>query len=536
MGFLKRAIKNTTRRLTKSMLLLLTFFVIGNFVIIGLGVSNASDSAQDLTRQKMRAIVTYEIDYDLLYEYTETLDEEALEEFYNDEGSYRLDREFLADVVTDERVKAYNMGSTTMMYESDFLAVPIGNEREENDSMGMCGMSDTDGNYFEYPCGEPAFKVRQEMTPNLIDFADNIYTLVDGEMYTQEDMDNYAPVCLITDTLAEYNNISVGDTITIYTNDPVMFDYGELDSYYGSTKENSVREVEVIGIFDNSETIDPNADNFDWMSKYESPENIILMPYTAAVEADFETQLAMWESYKERYPDEEYYQDPENTPTLEDFVPYVRSATLLLNDPLDVEDFVEEYQLVEERSYMVFDANNDTFKTLSKPLETMSLFANFIVLLVLINAIVIITLITALTLKTREYEIGVLLSMGVSKAKIVAQFFVELALVAILGFSLAVISGSLIAKQVGDKVLSYQIEVSDVDEEDNEMDYYYWGKTNYFTEITLEDMISEYEVSISPWIIGQIYVAGLGIVFISILIPSMMIMRFNPKRILMNTN
>ena len=46
MNFFKRAIKNVTRKPTKSLLLLITFFVIGNFVIIGLGVSQASDDAK----------------------------------------------------------------------------------------------------------------------------------------------------------------------------------------------------------------------------------------------------------------------------------------------------------------------------------------------------------------------------------------------------------------------------------------------------------------------------------------------------------
>lgn len=153
----------------------------------------------------------------------------------------------------------------------------------------------------------------------------------------------------------------------------------------------------------------------------------------------------------------------------------------------------------------------------------------------IINAVIIITLVTALTLKTREYEIGVLLSQGVSKAKIVMQFFVELAIVAIIGFSVAVLSGSAVAGQVGQKVLEYQVDFSGLNEEEED-DYFYYDawNSNYFTEVSLEDMVAEYEVTISPMIIGEIYVAGLGIVLVSILIPSMMVMRFNPKRILMS--
>ena len=69
MNFFQRALANISRKKTKSILLLITFFVIGNFVIIGLGVSQAATSAKTLTRQKMRAVVSYEIDYDAIREY-----------------------------------------------------------------------------------------------------------------------------------------------------------------------------------------------------------------------------------------------------------------------------------------------------------------------------------------------------------------------------------------------------------------------------------------------------------------------------------
>ena len=108
-------------------------------------------------------------------------------------------------------------------------------------------------------------------------------------------------------------------------------------------------------------------------------------------------------------------------------------------------------------------------------------------------------------------------------------------LVAVIGFTLAVGSGTLIAGRVGEEVLNYQVEFSGLSEE-VEDDYNYisnWDD-NYFTEVTLSDMVDAYEVQISPLIIGEIYVAGLGIVLISILIPSLMIMRYNPKKILMS--
>ena len=83
MNFFNRAIKNVTRKLSKTILLIITFFVIGNFVIIGLSVAQASESAKTLTRQKMRAVVSYVVDYDKFYRDADQIeDEDERNKFY----------------------------------------------------------------------------------------------------------------------------------------------------------------------------------------------------------------------------------------------------------------------------------------------------------------------------------------------------------------------------------------------------------------------------------------------------------------------
>ena len=174
---------------------------------------------------------------------------------------------------------------------------------------------------------------------------------------------------------------------------------------------------------------------------------------------------------------------------------------------------------------------------MARPLDTLSFFANIVVWIVVVNAVVIISLVTALTLKTREFEIGVLLSIGVSKAKVVLQLFAELFVIAVIGFGLASVSGSLLAGKVGETVLNYQT-ASDAQYEtdDNDGGYYFSDSTDYFTEVTQEDLLSQYHVSVSPLLIGKIYLLGTGVVLIAIIIPSFMIMRLNPKQILLEQN
>ena len=523
MNFFTRALKNVTRRMSKSILLAITFFLIGNLVIIGLGINNASEQAKVETRRKMRAVVSYEVDYQAFWDYADNLPEEEQQEAYKNYPQVKM--EDIKNLMTDERVKTVNIVNSNMLYSNGFETVPLNNVRENN---GGGSITYEDGTTVEYV--EPDLRLQTNFFPNMIELEDNMYEVVEGRFYNQEEVDNGAMVCLITDKLADLNNLRIGDQISID-----LVGRSEMQYYQqsGITEEDITMTLEIIGIFHNNEELDENSDEYQWMSRYNSPDNIILAPALAYGNAYYQMGIKQWEYGKEQNP--EYYLDAER-PTPESYT-YVNEAVFLLDDPLHVDEFVADHQ-ADLKEYMLMDANNDTFKKLARPLDTLSLFSNIIVWIVAINAVVIITLVTALTLKTREYEIGVLLSMGVSKMKVVAQFFVELIVVALIGFTLSVASGSLIAKQVGKLVMDYQVDTekqySDLDDQNNGT--YYWGDSNYFTELSQDDLLAEYEVQINPMIIGEIYILGIGVVFISILIPSFMIMRFNPKKILMNQN
>ena len=523
MNFFTRAIKNVTRRMSKSILLAVTFFLIGNLVIIGLGINNAAEQAKIETRQKMRAVVSYEVDYDAFRKYVEDLDEEAQQEAYKNYPSVTMDD--IKNLMSDERVKTVNVLSTNMLYSNGFETLPLNNDRENN---GGGTMTYEDGTTVEYI--DPDLKLQTNYFPNMIELEDKMYEIVEGRFYNQEEVDEGKMVCLITDKLASHNNLRVGDVITI---DLVSKNDMRYYEQSGITEDDIHMNLEIIGIYHNNDELDENSDEYKWMSRYDSPDNTILAPALAYGNAYYNMGIKQYEYSKAQNP--EYYVDSE-TPTPESYT-YVNKAVFLLDDPLNVDQFVADHQS-DLKDFMKIDANNETFKKLARPLDTLSLFSNIIVWIVAINAIVIITLVTALTLKTREYEIGVLLSMGVSKMKIVAQFFVELIIVALIGFTLSVASGSLVAKQVGKMVMDYQVDTESqygsLDDQNNGT--IYWGETNYFTEISQDDLLAEYDVQISPMIIAEIYILGIGVVFISILIPSFMIMRFNPKKILMNQN
>ena len=530
MNYLQRAWRYITRRPTKSILLMITFFVIGNFVILGLGISQAAENAKILTRKSMKAVVDYEVDSTKYYDYVNGLtDQDAINQAYKNYPT--IDDAVAQELAKDSRVKAYNYLVSNIMYSKDFDNVPVGNEETNPTTQSY---TDETGAVHTYT--NPNITVKANLYPNMIELTDGTFSVVDGRFYSQDDIDQNKKVCLITKELADQNNFHVGDTITLSSTDTDSIN--SMVKAMGYNKDDFYLSLEVVGIYTTTQDVDPNAENFKWMSPSDSPKNIVLMPLSAYGDFYAAVMKMQYQYYQQAYSGlqtanlgtgDELDQSIAN-------ITKPSKVTYLLDDPLNVDKFVEDYT-AKMGDYTRLNANNETFKKLARPLDTLSFFSNIIVWIVTVNAVIIISLVTALTLKTREFEIGVLLSIGVSKFKVVLQMFLELFVIAMLGFSLAVGSGSLIAGKVGETVLNYQTTTdAQYNDSSNNSGYTFTDPNNYFTEVTQDDLLSQYHVSVSPLIIMEIYILGMGVVFIAIVIPSFMIMRLNPKQILLEQN
>ncbi|MGN1388755.1 MAG: ABC transporter permease, partial [Bulleidia sp.] len=432
MNAFKRAWAYVRRKPTKTILLMITFFLIGNLVILGLGISEAADNAKILTRKSMRAVVSYEVDYNSYYDYVNGLtDQDEIDKAY--QNYPQIDPSIAQEIAKDERVIAFNYMVNTAAYSVDFDNVPLGNE----ENRGTTTYIDENGNEVEYK--DPNIMIYANMYPNMIEFAEGTFSVASGNMFTQSDIDNANNVVLITQELADQNNLHVGDTIKLTT-----LDLSTEQDYIsnGISQDDLDLELEICGIYTTTNDVDPSSENYKWMSPYESPKNIVLMPmtsYAAYMENLMDIQVKV-------HP--EYYEGT-NIDDMKASASIPTKVVYLLDDPLHVDQFVEDHTS-QLGQYTILNANNETFKKMARPLDTLSFFANIVVWIVVVNAVVIISLVTALTLKTREYEIGVLLSIGVSKAKVVLQLFAELFMIAVIGFGLAAVSGSLLAGKVGD--------------------------------------------------------------------------------------
>ena len=104
----------------------------------------------------------------------------------------------------------------------------------------------------------------------------------------------------------------------------------------------------------------------------------------------------------------------------------VSNATYSMENPAQADTFVKAAnKLVNDSNFQV-SKNDQAYQNVKSSLNNVASFARNIVLIVAFAGAIILALIVMLMVRERRFEIGVLMSLGESKLKIIGQFFFEL--------------------------------------------------------------------------------------------------------------
>jgi putative ABC transport system permease protein len=195
------------------------------------------------------------------------------------------------------------------------------------------------------------------------------------------------------------------------------------------------------------------------------------------------------------------------------------------------------------------------YQQMLSPLNNVSSFAKNIVILVAIAGAIILTLIVVLQIRERKFEIGVLMSLGESKVKIVTQFFTELVMVMVVAVVLSSIGGSFVGTAVGKQLLNQQTEqTTSANTNQANSDKSGGGAPgqggpqaggqpgqggpggfmNRMSGVSSSEAkeINKLNVKATPQKIAQLALIALGITLVAILVASIGVLRMQPKAIL----
>lgn len=163
--------------------------------------------------------------------------------------------------------------------------------------------------------------------------------------------------------------------------------------------------------------------------------------------------------------------------------------------------------------------SKEIFEKISKPMESLIKIADFLLITTTVLMILILNFVIFLLLRNREHEIGILVSLGEKKIKIIAQFLIEVGFVAIVALGLSIYSGNQLGKYYSQYLLSNKIEMN-------------------YEELTIEEMeiqeelLEKYEVSFDEQYIQKVILLGSSTILISCILPICYITSKKPKKIL----
>ena len=250
-------------------------------------------------------------------------------------------------------------------------------------------------------------------------------SIVDGTMF---DEGTTELICVISEELAMYNELAVGDTI-IVTN---------------PSAETETYTLTISGIYTSSENNDFSMSMF---GASQDPANRIYMS-AAALQAVLDASEDASATVTDDYGRES---ETKITATL--------SATYSFADTEGYYAFETEVRdLGLSEDYTVSSSDISAYENSLAPLETLSTMAGWFLIVILIIGGVILVVLNIFNVRERKYEVGVLTAMGMKKWKVAVQFMCEILVVTMIAVIIGAGVGAVSSVPVTNALLEGQVE------------------------------------------------------------------------------
>lgn len=472
---LKNALRSIKKNIGKTILLFVIMAVIANLIIAGLSIQNASKKSMDQIRSSLGNDVT------LTTNMKNMMGQREKGQAVN-EVAANVTIEMADQLKNLKYVENYNYSISTSANSDTISAVELTATDNFQGNMGMQLPDNFGGGMFDSNQGD--FSISANTTMAYLDtFSEEKSTLNEGRLLSTNDAGSNN--CVIETTLASDNDLSVGDTITLTA---VIND------------ETVNQELTIVGIYevtDSQQIGGPGQSN---------PFNTIY------------TDLSIGQIFS----------GSESN---------ITAATYYLDDPENLEAFQE---LAKKKSDIDFetyslDANDRLYQLNVNSLENTQSFATMFLIVVIGAGSAVLCLILILTIRNRYYEIGVFLSLGQSKFKIILQQLFEMLMIALTAFVISLGTGKMVSNVVSNMLESgnnknqFQMEMpanisSNAFEDDS--------KRPMLNDVFNGPENSELDVSLTASTVGQLAGITIAICLVSIAIPSAYVLRLSPREIL----
>lgn len=524
MNFILRGILTLKEKKGRAIILLCIMLTVCVVMLSSFAIQSGADASAVLAREKLGAEVTITQNMENMMknqrEEQQSSDDSSSSRRLKFEQTY-VPTEYAEILSKNEHVTGYLEASETTANLTELL--PVGEDEEDtdssdnNDSANNSDSSNDDigansmekggamgGGKMMMGTGDVTIKGINNYLMSE-EYVDGEVELTDGREITEDDLDSN--VVMVESTFAEENDIKVGDTFSIES-----VSFSSPDEENDDSEDTTTIEVEVVGIYTSSETVD----SMGFKNTASLPYNTIYAPYTLVSTLNGNTDETGVDSIKF------YLDDPNN---VDEFVEYAEGL-----DDIDTDTYS-------------IDSGSAQYESMIEPIENVASFSKTTIIVVTIFGGAILALIVMLSIKSRINEIGMLMALGEKRIKIIGQLLIESLVTLVIAFGISIALSGVITDKVADKLLQNELTTSTTEASshggsqsaDGNMGERPSGGNmpggNRSKQETTEK-ISEMNVSISGSDVMSMAGLSVLVVIVATALPSIIIMRYNPKKIL----
>lgn len=291
-------------------------------------------------------------------------------------------------------------------------------------------------------------------------FSSGIFTIIKGRHINNNDRGKI----LIHKELAEKNNLKLNDKIKLQLVD------------FNNSEKKLEYEFEIIGIFSGKK-----QEKYTGLSS-DFSENMVFIDYESS-------QVALNKAENNKV---------------------VNKLEIFSNSPKDTNIVLNKIKEIKiDWSKFNIEKDDDVYEETLESVEGIKHIIKVMTYLIMTGGIIVLSLILILWLRERIYEIGILLSIGISKAKIIAQFIFELIFISLPSILASLFLGNVILNQI----------IGGFINSDN-------------STININNLLKNDNLISNITIFLQSYGILIGIIVLSVIIASAMILVKKPKEIL----
>lgn len=530
MNFLKRAIRSVARQKSKSLILFTVIFVLGNILAGSVIIQQSTQHVEKITKEQMGAIATVGIDWN---------DKEIQKEFEDPSPDMEtnLDVKLIKKVGASPYIKYYDYSESSGFQSKNLkLFNPSGDKKDKADDK-------TEDKAGGFTLMEQFIPIRGVQNPKIMDISLNKIKLVEGSVFTEEDIQKGNKVVLISKEFASKNGLHVGDEMTI---DQLIMS-GEMNENPNDTsdKETYDTQVEVVGLYQVLETVQKKSGKSGKSSKADSGSVV----HAASISGsngedglDFQMYNTFYMPNKTVHEMNQGYMgflttkspglfsDMSEKELAESAKPfYVPVYQLKSID--DLAKFKADTKPLLPKFYSVM-TSTDNFDTIAGQFSKLSKIAKVVIIAAVSLSIILILLIVLLFMRDRKRELGIYLSLGDKKSTIILQIMIEVLTIAIIALMLSLVTGKFLGSFASDAFLqSNSVAKTNTDTIGDMMSQQALFSTG--NRFSAESVLENYSVSFTPFYIVTYLLVGLATVMISVLLSTLYIFKLKPKKILL---